>query len=40
MLATYVEIDFAEVTSKKAMMIRKSKELSAIVGEDMRIGEI
>lgn len=31
-LANYVEIDFPEVTSKKAMSIRKSKELSAVLG--------
>ncbi|KAF8070720.1 S-adenosyl-L-methionine-dependent methyltransferase [Lyophyllum atratum] len=31
-LATYVEMDFPEVTSKKAMAIRKSKELSAVLG--------
>jgi hypothetical protein len=32
-LANYVEIDFPEVTSKKAMSIRKSKELSAVLGD-------
>ena len=31
-VATYVEIDFPEVTSKKAMSIRKSKELSNVLG--------
>ncbi|KAI0368987.1 leucine carboxyl methyltransferase [Pilatotrama ljubarskyi] len=32
-LARYVEIDFAEITTKKAMAIRKSKELSAVLGK-------
>jgi hypothetical protein len=32
-LANYVEIDFPEVTSKKVMCIRKSKELSAVLGD-------
>ena len=31
-LANYVEVDFPEVTSKKAMSIRKSKELSTVLG--------
>ncbi|KAI0359601.1 leucine carboxyl methyltransferase [Trametes cingulata] len=31
-LARYIEIDFAEITTKKAMAIRKSKELSVILG--------
>jgi hypothetical protein len=31
-LSNYVEIDFPEVTGKKAMSIRKSKELSAVLG--------
>ena len=34
-----MEIDFGEVTGKKAMAIRKSKELSEVLGEDIRIGE-
>ncbi|KAG6850865.1 hypothetical protein H0H93_007483 [Arthromyces matolae] len=37
-LARYVEIDFAEVTSKKAMAIRKSRELSLVLGEDVKVG--
>ncbi|KAG5717458.1 hypothetical protein E4T56_gene5999 [Termitomyces sp. T112] len=36
LLRVYVEIDFAEVTSKKAMAIRKSKELSEVLG-DVRV---
>ena len=32
MLATYIEIDFSENTTKKAMAIRKSRELSACLG--------
>ena len=31
-LRAYVEIDFAENTTKKTMAIRKSKELSALLG--------
>ncbi|KAH9944582.1 leucine carboxyl methyltransferase [Amylocystis lapponica] len=31
-LRTYIELDFAENTTKKAMAIRKSKELSAVLG--------
>ena len=34
-----MEIDFGEVTSKKAMAIRKSKELSEVLGKDIYIGE-
>lgn len=34
-----MEIDFGEVTGKKAMAIRKSKELSEVLGQDIRIGE-
>ncbi len=39
-LASYVEIDFPENTTKKAMAIRKSKELSSHLGkpEDVRLG--
>ena len=39
-LATYIEIDFAENTTRKAMAIRKSKELSALLGkpEDVQLG--
>ncbi|KAF5380584.1 hypothetical protein D9615_004670 [Tricholomella constricta] len=40
-LATYIEVDFPEVTTKKAMAIRKSKDLSAILGSspsDIRLG--
>lgn len=32
-LQTYVEIDFPEITTKKAMSIRKSKDLSAGLGD-------
>ncbi|KAJ7475095.1 S-adenosyl-L-methionine-dependent methyltransferase [Mycena galericulata] len=32
-LAAYIELDFPEITSKKAMAIRKSKELSAVLGD-------
>ncbi|KAI0741113.1 leucine carboxyl methyltransferase [Earliella scabrosa] len=33
LLAKYIELDFAENTTKKAMAIRKSKELSAALGK-------
>ncbi|KAF9268555.1 leucine carboxyl methyltransferase [Marasmius fiardii PR-910] len=36
-LSAYIEIDFSENTTKKAMAIRKSKELSAVVGVDARL---
>ncbi|KAJ7186877.1 S-adenosyl-L-methionine-dependent methyltransferase [Mycena filopes] len=32
-LAAYIEMDFPEITTKKAMAIRKSKELSAVLGD-------
>ncbi|KDQ52823.1 hypothetical protein JAAARDRAFT_137977 [Jaapia argillacea MUCL 33604] len=32
-LSAYFELDFPEVTTKKAMAIRKSKELSAVLGD-------
>ncbi|KAI0653530.1 leucine carboxyl methyltransferase [Cubamyces menziesii] len=32
-LARYIEIDFPEITTKKAMAIRKSKDLSAVLGK-------
>jgi hypothetical protein len=34
-----VELDFAEITSKKSMAIRKSKLLSALLGADVKVGE-
>ncbi|KAJ7119623.1 leucine carboxyl methyltransferase [Mycena epipterygia] len=34
-LAAYVELDFPEITSKKAMAIRKSKDLSAVLGTEV-----
>ncbi|THV06210.1 leucine carboxyl methyltransferase [Dendrothele bispora CBS 962.96] len=36
-LAAYVEIDFPEVTTKKAMAIKKSKDLTAIFGDSNQI---
>ncbi len=40
-MAKYIEIDFSENTTKKAMAIRKNKELSAVLGkpEDVSLGE-
>ena len=37
MVARYVELDFPEITTKKAMAIKKHKELSAPL-EDLRLG--
>ncbi|KAI0628948.1 leucine carboxyl methyltransferase [Trametes polyzona] len=39
-LAKYIEIDFPEITTKKAMAIKKSKELSALLGppENVAVG--
>ncbi|CAG8564664.1 3591_t:CDS:2 [Dentiscutata heterogama] len=36
----YFEIDFPEITAKKAAIIRKNKELSEIIGDDARIGRL
>ncbi|KAG6875836.1 hypothetical protein C0993_007151 [Termitomyces sp. T159_Od127] len=36
-LRVYVEMDFAEVTGRKAMAIRKSRELSGVLGEGVRV---
>ncbi|KAJ7911593.1 S-adenosyl-L-methionine-dependent methyltransferase [Mycena leptocephala] len=36
-LAAYVEMDFPEITSKKAMAIRKSKDLSAVLGNPAEV---
>ncbi|KAK7036429.1 carboxy methyl transferase for protein phosphatase 2A [Paramarasmius palmivorus] len=38
-LAAYIELDFAENTMKKAMAIRKSKELGAILGNDVKLAQ-
>jgi len=41
-LRRYIEIDFAENTSRKAMAIRKSRALSAALGgsDDISVGAI
>ncbi|KAJ7594892.1 S-adenosyl-L-methionine-dependent methyltransferase [Mycena floridula] len=39
-LARYIELDFAEITSKKAMAICKSKELSVALGSEIKIGAL
>lgn len=36
-ISAYVELDFAEITSKKAMAIRKSKQLSSLLGDDVKV---
>ncbi|KAJ6632530.1 leucine carboxyl methyltransferase [Mycena sp. CBHHK59/15] len=36
-LAAYVELDFPEITSKKAMAIRKSRDLSAALGDPTKV---
>lgn len=37
-IASYVELDFPEITGKKARSIRRSKQLSSILGEDIKVG--
>ncbi|KAG6335404.1 hypothetical protein ID866_3678 [Astraeus odoratus] len=41
-LQLYIELDFPEVTTKKAMSIRKSRDLSAVLGppETISVGEV
>lgn len=36
-LAKYIEVDFPEVTTKKAMSIRKSKEMNALLGDPSQV---
>ena len=36
-MARYIEVDFAEVTTKKAMAIRKNRQLSAVLGEEVSL---
>ncbi|KAF8913544.1 leucine carboxyl methyltransferase [Mucidula mucida] len=36
-LSKYIEIDFSEITSKKAMTIRKSKALGSVLGDPAKI---
>ncbi|ESK97369.1 leucine carboxyl methyltransferase [Moniliophthora roreri MCA 2997] len=38
-LSAYIEVDFAENTMKKAMAIRKSKELNAVLGSDVKLAQ-
>ena len=38
-ISSYVELDFAEITSKKAMAIRKSKALSTLLGDGVKVGK-
>jgi hypothetical protein len=38
-ISSYVELDFPENTTKKAMAIRKSKQLSRILGEEVKVGK-
>ena len=38
-IATYIEIDFPEATSRKAMAIKKHPVLSEMLGSDTRLGE-
>jgi len=37
-ISKYIEIDFVEVTSKKARVIRKHPELESPLGPELRIG--
>jgi [phosphatase 2A protein]-leucine-carboxy methyltransferase len=41
LIKSYIEIDFPEITTKKAMSIKKSKALSEILGkpDEIRLGE-
>lgn len=32
-IAKYIEVDFTEITTKKAMSIRKSKDMNSLLGE-------
>ncbi|CAG7854579.1 Leucine carboxyl methyltransferase 1; AltName: Full=Protein phosphatase methyltransferase 1; AltName: Full=[Phosphatase 2A protein]-leucine-carboxy methyltransferase 1 [Serendipita indica DSM 11827] len=36
-VARYVELDFPEITTKKAMSIRKSTQLSSVLGSDVKV---
>ena len=40
-MARYIEMDFSENTTRKAMAIKRSKELTALLGkpEDVTVGE-
>lgn len=42
MIRNYVEVDFMEVTTKKAMCIKKSRELLQVLGDphEIKLGEI
>ena len=37
-LSKYIEIDFPEITLRKAMTIKKRKELCSLLPEDVKIG--
>lgn len=39
-IATYVEVDFPEATTKKAMVIKKHAALQQILGSDTKLGTI
>ncbi|PVF96733.1 leucine carboxyl methyltransferase [Serendipita vermifera] len=36
-ISSYVELDFPEITTKKAMAIRKAKQLSAVLGDEVKV---
>ena len=38
-LSKYVEIDFAEITSKKSYLISKNDELSKHLGNNVKLGQ-
>ncbi|KIK61276.1 hypothetical protein GYMLUDRAFT_998085 [Collybiopsis luxurians FD-317 M1] len=38
-LSTYIEVDFPEITMKKVMAIKKSKDLSAVLGSDVKLAQ-
>ena len=37
-MTKYVELDFAEITAKKAMAIKKNKELMKVLGQEAVLG--
>ena len=36
-MARYIEVDFTEVTTKKAMAVKKSKQLSSVLGDEISL---
>jgi len=38
-MARYIEVDFTEVTTKKAMAVRKSKQLCSVLGDEISLSQ-